>query len=1005
MSVSPSPSSAAQIPIDNPQSPATVKSPHLLTPKERLLDILSAEDLTASSEYPIVSSWSAFEQLDDVTRQDVDLRIQLLVWMSHRLHKSAHNHVLDLFSHLHPTQRTAATYHAAVAASIKLGNIHKAADIHSEASMINLAGSIGSNLIMEHAIKRENWAVAKRVQDCFEYHIQNWSESLPLPKLWNRMRNVPNLDRKLNKLVNLYTHAKDSRSRKRFQKLIQPVWRVFVRLSIHNTLSNSKSRESIALAGTIRELCFTMFRANIDSVAIYEDCIIQLCSDNAKLSTTVTGPIIGFVYNTYRRSAFFRPSPQLLSHMVNHWRNHKLAFAGRSTNRYPINLEMIVKDWKHHNKSVDDKALEIIMDCFARLGNAKLVKLYADYYKSLHVDGLPDASRLWPLIYVHAENADSIQAAREFDRIKSDFGVDPDLKCWNVLLHAYEKSNDLQGTASVLEKLLMTTIQPDTYSFAPLLEMYGEQGDVEAVEHILELARDCGVDKPTTHMLNSKILSFVTSEDMQGAENALNDATKAVQSKHAEGSLTICFNTVLTAHALRRDLDAAMKIYQRMTREGIAFDANSYAALVQVLCFFRQTAAAHKLLTDVMPDNRLRPTAFHYAIIMAGYVLEGDYKRALKAEKEMEAAMIRPSVSSQIAVLKAKALLEQSQRKVEQGAEDTSFLSFEDTIRDFQKMLDLGDVLPVGSEPGFGIRKGSSRPALTADFLVFIHGKERAFEAVSRIMKIYQEKAGQDENAIQAPMHLLTSMMSVHLRAGQYAEVDRCWALAKSQAQEICSQRPILPKTSAPKSTKWKPAKQLPPGHRFLLSRPLRYYMASQFSQSSPATITAEISDLLSEGYALDNQTWNAYIVRLCRTSPPRALLAFSLVEKFMIAEWPGWITARTGVVSNTTIKPKASARAERLTYIKARYLRPGQLLPQYQTMVYLASALLELRSFEASGYGGIARGKNGEESKELKRQVGTLRAIREKAPRTLFAVQSMPRVYDRLQQRLIRRE
>lgn len=1010
MTASPSPSSVSgqtdpgYLPLDDLQPPDTTQSLHLLDPKQRLIHLLSSHDPVSPSEYTVSSTWSTFSQLDDLARRDVHLQKQLLLWMSHRSHQSAQTHVIDLYTQLPLATRTADIHHAAVAANLKLGRINDAADLHTDASSLHLPGPIGSNLLMEHAIEQGNWLIAKRVQDCFDNNLQNWPDSVPVPKLWNRMHRIPNLDHRLNDLVNLFKLTHDTEERKWIQRLIQPLWRVFVFLSIRRR-SVSAYKGATPLAGPIRRLSYSMSQANIKSTAIYEDCIIQLCSDNTKLVTTVVNPIIKFVYNLYRRSGCFEPSPTLLSHMTNLWRRHTLAFAWSSKVDDAVSLEKITNDWKRHHKRIDDDALEIIMDCFARLGRVELVKSYADYYKSLHAEGLANASRLWPLIYVHAERADSVQASCEFDRIKPDFGVDPDLKCWNVLLHAYQKSNDLEGASSALDKLLATTLKPDAFTFTPLLEMYAKRGDVEAVDAVLALAKECGVDKLPMHMLNSRVLCHVNNEDIEGAESALEDAVKAVQSGQTKGPLTMCFNTVLTVHALRRDLDAAMRTYQRMSREEVALDANTYAALIQALCMFRQTPAAHKILRKVMWDNRVRPTALHYAIVMAGYVHQEQYGEALRVEQEMQDARIRPTISSQTVALKAKALLEHSRHENAQSTNENNALPLEDAIRDFEQLMQHDhDVLPIGSQEGFGIRHGSSVPALTADFLIFIHGKKRAFEAVSRMLQIYQEKASEEDSTKQMPLHLLTSIMSVHLRAGEYAEVDQYWALAKSHAQDICLQQQTIPsKRSSQDLSKSKPPSQIPPAYRFLLSRPLRYYIASQFSQSSPATIAVEVSELLSKGYALDNRTWNAYIVHLCRTSPPRALLAYSLVERFMIADWPGWVNARTGVIFNDTIKPKPSARAERLEYIQARYLRPGQLLPQYQTMVYLASALLEVRSFEAAGYGDVTKGSSGEEDRQIKSQIGSVKAIKEKAPRTLSAVQDMPRVYDHLQHRLIR--
>lgn len=199
------------------------------------------------------------------------------------------------------------------------------------------------------------------------------------------------------------------------------------------------------------------------------------------------------------------------------------------------------------------------------------------------------------------------------------------------------------------------------------------------------------------------------------------------------------------------------------------------------------------------------------------------------------------------------------------------------------------------------------------------------------------------------------------------------------------------------------------PSLRFILSRPLRFYLLSASAQNPSDTtrLTTTVTSLLSAGYAFDNQTWNAYIVTLCKSSPPRALLAFTLTERFLIPNWPGWIDNQVGTIKNDKFRPKPISRREGLTYIRTNYIRPGFLVPQYKTMVYLARALLELRSYEVTGKGrGLkTRGAKREEAqREVERQVGSIKAVRERAPRTMHEVQSLPRVYDSLQAALLRR-
>ena len=176
------------------------------------------------------------------------------------------------------------------------------------------------------------------------------------------------------------------------------------------------------------------------------------------------------------------------------------------------------------------------------------------------------------------------------------------------------------------------------------------------------------------------------------------------------------------------------------------------------------------------------------------------------------------------------------------------------------------------------------------------------------------------------------------------------------------------------------------PARRIILSRPLRYYLLSLFEQSRYAEAIATFSSLLNQGYTMDNLTWNSFIQSLSSTSPPLALLAFVLTERFLIPQFPGWS-------KSTTWPLKPQARAEGLQHMRARYLAPSQLLPTYKTIVKLGAALLQTRRTIALGRKGLSN-----MPPELVGYVGALRDIRKRAPKTLFAVQSMPAVSDRWQ-------
>jgi len=272
--------------------------------------------------------------------------------------------------------------------------------------------------------------------------------------------------------------------------------------------------------------------------------------------------------------------------------------------------------------------------------------------------------------------------------------------------------------------------------------------------------------------------------------------------------------------------------------------------------------------------------------------------------------------------------------------------------------------------------------------------------------------------------------MVTSIGAEEWEEVDECWKLAKLQADAVT---PLPPASSIksmlgnepapevlempllfpaeqhieeqaasiskirPSTTKGRTAgaaarTSLPTSFLSHILTPTLCQLITALSiQSRFMDMISTVATVLSEGYLLDNRTWNHFIESLLDARPPLALLAFRLTERYLIANFPGWRT-------NPEALPNTSHRAQGLQHIKASYLRRGQLMPQYRTLVKLASALLQLSHHEVVGR------PRGMDSK-LERFVGTTQLIKRLAPRTVHVVQTLPAVDDSLQHRLMPKE
>lgn len=954
----------------------------------------------------IERAWNLLSQIPDPSP---DLLCGAIDWFSKLDDTTAAQHAVDLFADLPHTLKSAAVYGNAVRSNLKLGRQSAAVALHKEASVLPTSVSIGSAPLMAVAVSQEDWLLAVSILKEWEtYHATTCTNSLNslFRKTIKELRTTLS---ELHHLREWYFHriqdGETGESMQDLKRLYGLLVHCYVTAQSSEPIFLGHDFTANVVRGHVRTLIAETHDYGLASADFYENSLLALLNVKGCASNHNCCAIVISTYLLYRESEFFAPSKKLLLEITKFWRDRHLAFAGKGPKHNHISKESILDDWNKYHQKPSDEALAVIMDAFARRGLVEAVKQHADLYRSLHAKGDLEAEWLKHLLHVHAVNHKPSLAAQQLYNMQREYGVSPHLPCWNIVLSAFVRADDFPQATKIFREILDAGLQPDEYTYSSLLTAYAKRGDIDGVIDLLEFAKSNGVVRPTTLMLNSMIVALARSSDMDGALKALDQTVQAVQKGKAVGSLTPCFNTVLTAFAWRRDFKSAMATYRRMQEENVPLDERSYGALILVLCLFRQSPSAHKILRSVMPANGIRPLAFHYAILTSGYLGQELYSEAVKLQEEMKEARVRETASSRAVATKAKALYQHSVTQ-DHRSEDGHLSPLQHVIEDFQKVLN--DTRPfrhsIQPEP-------SGLETADVGFLIFIHGRRKSFEAVRHLFQMFQTKFAEiDTDHSQAPIVLLlTNLMFVHAQAQEWDEVDKYWDLIKSRVDEMrLSHVPASQLVQSVKhgqitrTSRDVDTARVPASYRFMLSQPLQYYIRSQFAQSSIRKLIPMIMKLLAQGFQFANRTWNELIIQLCQTSPPRALLAYTLVEKYMMKDWPGWISRRHGAIRRPDmVYIKKQSHKERLEYINARYINQDQLIPQYRTMVHLANALLEVRGLTSRGL-GEDHNESVSGLRELRKQVGTIPEIREKAPRTLQAIQSMPRIVDELQGRLL---
>lgn len=1048
---SPDPLAAAISPADLTDQ-ITVHFDHMTNALETLHTIIAGSRTVHSAE-DVSRVWLLYTSLPETAKADRRLMHELLLWFAKVDLETAQAHSISLFWSLPLESRTLTDYEAVLTAFLSRKTYDAVAGVHKEALRNIPTGHRITKKLFQHAVHHNNWQLALAIKDDLDSAFEDGDpeQARQQALFWVDVAEIPDLPQKAASLVRkcLWFQRRKRPRLDKFTALSARLSEEAIRQTLLSAPSNrrSDSEKQATARPTLVKLFDSIIRWSPKAPQLLEEFLIKVLELNKSEDQyrQVRG-IVSYVYGHYRQMQGVHFPSRMLRSLLSRIIHQAAYVRDMRFTKHSLSIEVVVEDWQEHYAILSRGAVKRLMTFYARQGMLGPFDEYYAYLR-LHFPAFRhQMSVLWTLIYVHARRGDSDKAQEAFDHVDKFARLNdeiPNLKCWNTLMHAYGRADDLVGGLKALSRMIdVGKLSPDARTIHPLLEMLARRGDAEGITDLLQQYDSLTGELHMTGFIGSRMRALIHSGEVPQAEQLLKETVKKVRLREIAGTLTECFNILIAAYAGQRDLEGTMRTYRWMKAENVRLDRYTYSPLILALIHFRQTPAAYTIMTKVMRKEGFRPTAIHYAMIMAGFVKQGMYDRAIWLHQKMTKMNIRPSLATRSNYMNALAMKQEKEGTAfSPEGEPAPLMHVINELRDALLEHDGSEI--ASKDPVFGHDPTGGGEDVREHFvaIIFAHGKHRCFEAVHELFRMFvseSEKIGKSNAFL--PMRILVAMMDAHLRNGEYDQVEAYWNIAKDNADHIAPKiaipdyREASPSTSVTSRTtiaspvgeclpgasgseddraevgfessqgpavqdsqtllpapRPRIVPQLSPGFKYILTRPLRYYLRALAAQDRIADVLTTFTSLVRRGYAFDTITWNRLIEYLCTAKPPLALLAFTFTERFLIPNFPGW-TRR----STTRRLARKSAESEGLQFIRARYLSYDVLVPQYRTMVFLTAALLKLRRMEATG----ASRANG----DIGRFVGTIRQIEAMAPKTLDAVNSMPQVeHDKYQHTLLR--
>lgn len=907
------------------------------TSVELLKELLGVE---RGSDYE--EAWRLFSLRNTAEQERLRLPLIQYLFVSNRVVDA--ERITELFDQLHEDSKSPAAYQAAIRAYLKLQNLSDAL-VLNEAGLAKFDDLMGSDQLMAYMIDRSMWNHAFKTWSRFRAFKKEFPQKSH--DLYGLMFKLPTLTLRTFQLAD-YVNMKIASSPRPLERASAELIQFAAGIVKHVLSTNAAADES-----NFTKLLQILESWGVDTPDVYETAMQRLLLDRSN-----TKPAVQLYRKTLRGKAI------KYSHYVLH------TLLGIFCKHHNIlGMQQVLDDFFRFYERPSRRAYQLCMKEFASQGDASTVHTLFDQYTSrFHAEGQLklSADEFAPLLHVHAKRGELAAVLEAFSDIRDRYNLEPTLLCWNIVLNAHSKVHDADGAFALFDQLLETELRPDDYTFGTMVGICASSGDRARATELVQLAESMGVEKSMT-MIDSLVLTYLKDEHLMEAEKICEDGLTS----NLKGSRTRMWNYLLVAYAMRRDLVNVNRLLRRMSVAKVEYDGYTYSALMQALAMVKQPDRARAIMDQVMKEAGITPTNFHYAVLMGGYIANGELQKVFYVQNQMVRRGIRNSASSRLLAIKAAAAADQ--KLLESGTVEEQS---QRALQMFADAISSMDPMDISQSP----KKGTNRMPLDIayssmlnSFVMFVLSQRDELATVTAIFEQYLQTLAKSRRD-SPPIQILSALMISRVRAQDFDGVRECWDLAVSQARKqgrgITASLPTEIASGKPSETS-----TIMTNHKLDLTEILTPYMNALAKERKADDIPPLVNSLLEEGFLLSNDNWNHYIQLMARRY--RYKLAFELCETKLMPNWTGWARIRY-----------QSPERNRLP-LEIRNLKkmPKYLRPKSHTLLYLARGYLDLQSMAA----------------ESPAQQIMLAELDRSCPKTIHAIRTMQRVDDELEREVLR--
>ncbi|KAF9955691.1 hypothetical protein BGZ72_003485 [Mortierella alpina] len=397
------------------------------------------------------------------------------------------------------------------------------------------------------------------------------------------------------------------------------------------------------------------------------------------------------------------------------------------------------------------KTYRILMKSHLRQGQAdEAIDLFCRLKESTQAELQPGTEDYRVLIQVLASDGRMSDALRVLREMTETAKVPVTTSIYNVFLTHYARDGQIEKARRILDRIISEKLPLVDGSINPLIRTYLEQKDLEKVGEMTELMNQYGV-LPSRTTFNIMIDSTKSSGNLEGAMklygrmtaegvepdvwtfNTLLDLLVGKLSPAQDNVKWKADSTAVTKDQIAEYVPKIETLLQDMKAKGIKPDVVTYGKLIQQYVILRDVEQAEMLFHEMVKSG-ISPNAHVFNMLMNGFTLIDDMDKAVELFRRMPKYGVEPDVVTFTTLIKGYANIKQLTIAQDFASAMQQQESSSRIRLDQQSLHTLMQLAQKSQNPGmaidfFEMMRGRGMEPDNVTFTILINALSRSFAA------------------------------------------------------------------------------------------------------------------------------------------------------------------------------------------------------------------------------------------------------------------------------------